>query len=153
MSRQINNKRSRSIVMKEIACFLGFLFCLVSIVLIVVDSCEALVLHANGYTAEATVTENLRKSKARVQFTDSSGVSQTAIISRIRIFRDTNAAAEQYTIRYSPRYPEKAVVCELPHMLVSWLIKIIALFLLILTAFALFPCSWFRKKETLNKKE
>ena len=82
MSSQTNNKRSRSIVMKEIACFLGFLLCFASIGLIVVNSCELLALHASGYTAEATVTENLRKSRARVQFTDYSGVSQTATISR-----------------------------------------------------------------------
>ena len=153
MSSQTNNKRSRSIVMKEIVCFLGFLLCFAAIGLIVVNSCELLALHASGYTAEATVSENLRKSRARVQFTDYSGVSQTATISRIRIFRDANAAPERYTIRYSPRYPGKAVVCELPHVLVSWLVKIISLFLLILTAFALFPYSWFRKEEALNKKE
>lgn len=153
MSKQVNYKRNQNTEMKEIACFLGFLFCLVSFILIVVDSCELMALHASGYTAEATVTENLRKSKARVQFTDSTGVSQTAIINRHRIFRNANAAPERYTIRYSPRYPGKAVVYELPHMLVSWLVKIISLFLLVLTACALFPYSWFRKKEALNKKE
>ena len=139
--------------MKEIACFLGFLFCLVCIAVIAVDSYQVIDLYANGYATEATVTGKLRKSKARVQFTDYSGVSQTATISRIRIFRDANAAPERYTIRYSPRYPGKAVVCELPHVLVSWLVKIISLFLLILTAFALFPYSWFKKKGVPDKIE
>lgn len=66
--------------MKDIVCFLGSLVLGGCIVLIIVDSCESLDLHVNGYTAEATVTENLRKSRARVQFTDEAGNSQTAVI-------------------------------------------------------------------------
>ena len=133
-------------MIKDIMCFLGFLFCLTCCALIVVDTWQLLDLHANGYTAEASVTETLRKSKARVQFTDYSGNSQTAIISRIRFFRDAKSEAEQYTICYSPKYPEKAVVYEWPDMLVSWLVKIISLPLLLLGCFALFPYSCFKKK-------
>ena len=153
MSRQINNKRSWCIVMESIMCFLGFLFCLVCIAVIAVDSYQIIDLHANGYTTEATVTEKLRKSKARVQFTDYSGNSQTSIISRIRISCDNNAPVERYTIRYSPKYPGKAVVCEWPNMLVSWLVKIISLPILLLTSFALFPYSCFKKKDVSNKSE
>ena len=146
MIRQINKTGNRSNAVKDIACFLGFLFCLVCTALIAVDAYRTLDLHANGYTAEATVTENLRKSKARVQFTDYSGNAQTAIISRIRIFHDDKANGGRYTIRYSPRYPERAIVDEMPDVLVSWLVKIIAFPLSILFAFALFPYSWFKKK-------
>ena len=144
MRRQIHKKRRTAV--KDIACFLGFLFCLVCTALIAVDSYRVLDLQANGYTAEATLTENLRKSKARVQFTDYSGNAQTAIISRVRIFHDNKAEGGRYTIRYSPRYPERAIVDEMPDVLVSWLVKIIAFPLSILFAFALFPYSWFRKK-------
>ena len=146
MSRQIHKKSSRGIVIKNIACFLGFLVCLACSAMIAVDSYRVLDLQANGYTAEATLTENLRKSKARVQFTDYSGNAQTAIISRVRIFHDDKAEGGRYTIRYSPRYPERAIVYEWPDRLVSWLVKIISLTLLLLCAFALFPYSCFKKK-------
>lgn len=119
MSRQINNKKRQSRAIVDIVCLLGAQVCIAIIAFLSVDSCASLDLHANGYTAEATVTEKLRKSKARVQFTDYSGNSQTAIINRIPIFCDDN----RYTIRYSPKYPEKAVVCEWPDMLVLWSIK------------------------------
>ncbi len=149
MSRQINNKKRQSRAIVDIVCLLGALVSIAIIAFLSVDSCASLDLHANGYTAEATVTEKLRKSKARVQFTDYSGNSQTAIINRIPIFCDDN----RYTIRYSPKYPEKAVVCEWPDMLVLWSIKIVSLILLSLTAFALFPCSRFKKKATFNQSE
>ncbi len=153
MCSQINRKSSRKSAMKDIVCFLGSLVLGGCIVLIIVDSCESLDLHVNGYTAEATVTENLRKSRALVQFTDEAGNSQTAVINRIRLFRDNNAPAERYAIRYSPEYQGQAVVCEWPHVLVSWLVKIISLSLLILAAFALFPYSWFKKKDLPDKTE
>ena len=146
-------KRCRSTAIKNIVCFLGSLFFGACTVLVVVDSCESLDLHVNGYTAEARVTENLRKSRARVQFTDEAGNSQTAVINRIRLFRDNNAPAERYAIRYSPEYQGQAVVCEWPHVLVSWLVKIISLSLLILASFALFPYSWFKKKDLPDKTE
>ena len=146
MSRQINKTGNRSNAVKDIACFLGFLVCLACSAMIAVDSYRVLDLQANGYTAEATLTENLRKSKALVRFTDYSGNAQTAIISRVRIFHDDKAEGGRYTIRYSPRYPERAIVYEWPDRLVSWLVKIISLTLLLLCAFALFPYSCFKKK-------
>lgn len=144
---------SRNAAIKDIVCLLGSLFFGAYTVLIVVDSWESLALHVNGYTAEATVTENMRKTRARVQFTDAAGNSQTAVIKRIRFFSDNKALAERYTIRYSPKYQGKAVVCEWPHVLVLWLVKIISLPLSILTAFALFPYSWFKKKGAPDKTE
>ena len=153
MCRGINRKRCRSTAIVDIMCFLSSLVFFACTVLIVVDSWESLALHVNGYTAEATVTENMRKTRARVQFTDTAGKSQSAVIKRIRFFRDNKAPAERYTIRYSPEYQGKAVVSEWPHVLVYWLVKIISLPLLILASFALFPYSWFKKKGVPDKIE
>ncbi len=57
----------------RIACFVGFLFSVVLLVVLANSSYKCLMLHATGYTTEAIVVEKLRKSKVRIQFTDMAG--------------------------------------------------------------------------------
>ena len=125
----------------RIACFVGFLFSVVLLVVLANSSYKCLMLHATGYTTEAIVVEKLRKSKVRIQFTDMAGKPQTASIS-LPIQRDRDSLS----IKYSPEYPGAVVSCEISDIIIIIGIMVIAILFSLCSFLALFPYSWFRKR-------